>query len=143
MSQIKDFPDRDLTNPPQPDDFLYLITQGNSDWKILINVLLGRALTKEIITPLYELVAEDTYHTIRFTFPAAKVITVPRDEIVQYEPGIIIRLRNVGTLSATILPETGAVIINTKDGLVIPPHGEVNLTNVSANLWDASGDLTS
>ncbi len=140
MSQIKEFPNRDN---PLPDDFLYLITQGNTDFSIAINILLGRALTKEVVDPLYTLIAEDIYHTIRFTFPAAKVITIPIDANVSYTPGIIIKLRNVGDIAATILPETATVIINTKDGLVIPPHGEVNLTNVAVNLWDASGDLTS
>lgn len=139
MSQIKDFPNRDL---PLPDDFLYLITQGNTDFQIAINILLGRALTKEVVDPLYTLIAADVYHTIRFTFPAGKVITVPENATVVFQTGIIIKLRNVGTVAATILPETAGVIINTKGGLVIPPHGEVNLTKVATDTWDASGDLT-
>lgn len=142
MTQVKDFPERGLSSPPKPDDFLYLITQGSTDWQILINVLMGRELTKTVLEPLYTLENADTYHTLRFVFPAGKVITVPQDLTVQFTPGIIIRLRNASPQPATILPQTVGVKINTKSGLIIPPHGEVNLTNVGPDEWDASGDLT-
>lgn len=142
MTQVKDFPERGVSDPPQSDDFLYLITAGNTDYNIPINSLLGRGLTKTIIEPLYTLVASDIYHTLRCTYVASKAITVPEDAQVSFAPGAAIRLRNAGSLTATIVPQTGGVVINTKSGLTIPPNGEVILVNVAADIWDASGDLT-
>lgn len=137
MTQIKDFPDR--TNPVA-DDFLYLITQGNTDYKILINSILGRMI-KSIIDPVYQLVASDAYHTVRLLFPASTVVTVPLEATTAFAIGTTIKIRNNSTLNAILAPETIAVTLNTKSGLNISQKGEIELVYIGSDEWDISGDL--
>ena len=139
MTRIKDYPPRTI---PEFDDFLYLITQGNTDYKLLIESLLGE-MTVDVIQPTYELVLADQYHTVRMSFPGAKELTVPEEINEAFVAGTVIRIRNASTAVLTLIPATVGVTINTKDGLNIIGHGEVKLVYRGLDTWDASGDLSS
>lgn len=138
MTQVKDFPDR---TDPEPTDFAYLVTDGNTDFKVRLKTLLGE-LTKEIIDPFYELVLADQYHTIRMSFPGNKELTVPTTANVPFIEGTVIRVRNASENLVTLIPETIAVELKTKGGLNIVPHGEVKLVYFKNDEWDVIGDLT-
>lgn len=138
MSQVKDFLER---TAPEPDDFTYLISNGNTDFKILIKTLLGE-LIKGIVTATYELVLEDQYHTIRMTFAGNKDLTVPIALDVPFVSGTVIRIRNSSPSLSTLIPATIGVTLNTKGGLNIVPWGEVKLVSISPDVWDVIGDLT-
>lgn len=138
MTQIKDYPNR-IT--PLADDFLYLITNGNTDYKILINSVLGR-LIKSTAEQNYSIIAPDVYHTIRLEFSASTIVTVPLEATSQFNVGDVIKIRNTSiTDNAVLLPETIAVSINTKSGLNIIPNGEIELVYIGGDVWDVSGDL--
>lgn len=138
MSQVKDFPQRET---PEPTDFLYLITEGNTDYKVLITQLLGE-MTKEVIQPFYELEDGDQYHTIRMTFPSGKQLTVPTNDDVPFTVGTIVRIRNATSGSLTLIPATVDVTLNTKGGLKVIARGEVKLVKVGQDNWDVIGDLS-
>lgn len=138
MSQVKDFPDREA---PEPDDFTYLITEGNSDFKLRIKAFMGELITP-IIDPNYELLTADQYHTIRMTFPGNKELTVPLELDQPFVIGTVILVRNISAFLITLLPATIAVTLNTKSGLDIVANGEAKLVYNGSNEWDVVGDLS-
>lgn len=140
MSQIKDFPNRD---EPVASDFVYLITEGNTDYKLSAKQILGES-NKLVTGSTYTLLLTDQFRTIRMNFNGAKTLTIPADSSVPYEIGTVIRVRNSSPDTLTMIPEGAAVDLYSKNGwLNIMPRGEVKLCYVATDTWEIIGDLSS
>ncbi len=137
MAQVKDYPNR---NNIKADDFLYLITNGNSDYKVLLSDIVGHNI-KKLSQQTYTLVLEDSFKYVRSEFAGGTIFIVPNKLTTEFAIGTVIYLRNKSNNNATIQAENSDVLLNTNSNLQIKPHGEVKLLYVDDNEWDLTGDL--
>lgn len=101
-------------------------------------------LTVEAVAGAYTFDTADENKHKRFTNAADVVATVPLDATKPFPIGGRIRITAAGTGAVTLAPESGAVVLNSRNG-ALKSAGQfavLEIEKVGPNEWDVLGDVT-